>query len=53
MNKNYQHIYQTYRKCNCIVATNITKTQQEKLDTLFESEGLHILIMNVEAFSTD
>ena len=32
---------------------NITKKQQEDLDTLFqEGEGLHILIMNVEAFST-
>ena len=31
----------------------ITKKQQEKLDTLFKSgEDLHILIMNVEAFST-
>jgi len=33
---------------------NITKKQQESLDTLFqEGEGLHILIMNVEAFSTE
>ena len=33
---------------------NITKKQQEKLDSLFESDvSLHILIMNVEAFSTD
>ena len=32
---------------------NITKTQREKLDELFEPESiLHILIMNVEAFST-
>ena len=32
---------------------NITKKQQEKLDSLFEpEETLHILIMNVEAFST-
>ena len=32
---------------------NITKTQREKLDTLFKpGEELHILIMNVEAFST-
>jgi len=32
---------------------NITKKQQEKLDSLFEPEELlHILIMNVEAFST-
>ena len=33
---------------------NITKKQQESLDTLFQQgESLHILIMNVEAFSTD
>ena len=33
---------------------NITKTQEEKLNSLFETgEDLHILIMNVEAFSTD
>ena len=33
---------------------NITKTQQEKLESLFETEtALHILVMNVEAFSTD
>jgi len=33
---------------------NITKTQEEKLNSLFETETtLHILIMNVEALSTD
>ena len=33
---------------------NITKGQQEKLESLFEIEtALHILVMNVEAFSTD
>jgi SNF2 family DNA or RNA helicase len=33
--------------------SNITKKQQEKLESLFEvEESLHILIMNVEAFST-
>ncbi len=33
---------------------NITKTQQTKLDTLFETgENLHVLIMNVESFSTN
>ena len=33
--------------------SNITKKQQEKLKSLFEvEESLHILIMNVEAFST-
>ena len=33
---------------------NINKKQQEKLDTLFEIEtALHILIMNVEALSTE
>jgi len=32
---------------------NITKTQREKLETLFEvEESLHIFIMNVEALST-
>jgi SNF2 family DNA or RNA helicase len=34
--------------------SNITKKQQEKLESLFETEtALHILVMNVEAFSTD
>ena len=34
--------------------SNITKKQKEKLETLFEvEEALHILIMNVEALSTD
>jgi len=33
---------------------NITKGQQKKLESLFEIEtALHILVMNVEAFSTD
>ena len=33
---------------------NITKKQQENLDSLFSTgESLHIIIMNVEAFSTD
>jgi SNF2 family DNA or RNA helicase len=33
---------------------NITKKQQEKLESLFEIEtALHILVMNVEAFSTE
>ena len=33
---------------------NITKKQEEKLESLFEVEtALHILVMNVEAFSTD
>jgi SNF2 family DNA or RNA helicase len=33
---------------------NITKTQQEKLESLFEIESaLHILVMNVEALSTE
>ena len=33
---------------------NINKKQQEKLDTLFQTgHDLHILIMNVEAFSTE
>ena len=34
--------------------SNITKTQQEKLESLFGIEtALHILVMNVEAFSTE
>ena len=34
--------------------SNINKKQQSKLDRLFETgQDLHILIMNVEAFSTD
>ena len=34
--------------------SNITKTQQEKLESLFEiGISLHILVMNVEAFSTE
>jgi len=34
--------------------SNITKNQQEKLESLFEIEtALHILIINVEALSTD
>jgi len=34
--------------------SNITKSQQEKLNSLFEIDtALHILVMNVEAFSTD
>ena len=34
--------------------SHITKTQQEKLESLFEIEtALHILIMNVEALSTE
>ena len=34
--------------------SHITKKQQEKLNTLFETgEKLHILVMNVEAFSTE
>ena len=33
---------------------NITKTQQEKLESLFEIDSaLHILVMNVEALSTE
>ena len=33
---------------------NITKTQREKLESLFEIEtAFHILIMNVESLSTD
>ena len=38
----------------CASGTLHCKKQQESLDTLFEEgEGLHIIIMNVEALSTD
>ena len=52
---NYQRIYQKHiSNVSILWQSNITKKQQEKLETLFEvEEALHILIMNVEALSTD
>jgi hypothetical protein len=51
---NYQHIYPHHIENETVLwKAAITKKQQEKLDTLFKpGEDLHILIMNVEAFST-
>jgi len=47
------HLPNHIEKVSVLWQSNITKTQQEKLDELFEPESvLHILIMNVEAFST-
>ena len=47
------HLPSHIENVNVLWQANITKKQQETLDTLFEEgEGLHILIMNVEAFST-
>jgi len=48
------HLPRHIENVSVLWQANITKRQQEKLDSLFELESsLHILIMNVEAFSTD
>jgi len=48
------HLPKHIQNVTVLWQANITKTQQEKLNSLFETgEDLHILIMNVEAFSTD
>ena len=48
------HLPNHIKNVSVLWQSNINKTQQEKLNTLFETgEDLHILIMNVEAFSTD
>ena len=48
------HMVDHIEKKMVLWQANINKTQQQKLDTLFEpGEDLHILIMNVEAFSYD
>ena len=48
------HLPEHIEKVTVLWQPNITKGQQEKLESLFEIETcLHILIMNVEAFSTD
>ena len=48
------HLPKHIENVSVLWQSNITKGQQEKLDSLFELEpSLHILIMNVEAFSTD
>ena len=47
------HMVDHVEKKMVLWQANITKSQQKKLDTLFEpGEDLHILIMNVDAFST-
>ena len=48
------HLPDHIKSKNVLWQANITKTQQEKLDSLFETNhDLHILIMNVESLSTD
>ena len=48
------HLPDHIEKVTVLWQPNITKTQQEKLESLFKTEtALHILIMNVEALSTD
>jgi len=47
------HLPEHVENVTVLWQANITKKQQEKLETLYEVEtALHILIMNVEAFST-
>jgi SNF2 family DNA or RNA helicase len=48
------HLPEHIENVTILWQSNITKSQQEKLDSLFEIEtALHILVMNVEAFSTN
>jgi len=48
------HLVNHIENVTVLWQSNITKTQQEKLESLFEIEtALHILVMNVEAFSTE
>ena len=48
------HLPEHIANVSILWQSNITKKQQEKLETLFEvEESLHILIMNVEALSTE
>ena len=47
------HLPEHIENVSILWQPNITKKQQEKLESLFEVEtALHILVMNVEAFST-
>jgi SNF2 family DNA or RNA helicase len=47
------HLVDHIEKVTVLWQANITKSQSHKLDTLFKTgEALHILIMNIEAFST-
>jgi SNF2 family DNA or RNA helicase len=48
------HLPDHIEKVSVLWQSNITKGQQEKLDSLFQTgSSLHILVMNVEALSTD
>jgi SNF2 family DNA or RNA helicase len=48
------HLADHIENVSILWQSNITKGQQEKLDSLFEIESaLHILVMNVEALSTE
>ena len=48
------HLPEHIENVSVLWQSNITKGQQEKLESLFEIEtALHILVMNVEAFSTE
>ena len=48
------HLQKHIENVTVLWQSNINKTHQEKLETLFEIEtALHILVMNVEALSTD
>ena len=48
------HLADHIENVSVLWQANITKGQQEKLDSLFEIESaLHILVMNVEALSTE
>jgi len=48
------HLPDHIKNVTILWQSNITKGQREKLDSLFKSDhDLHILIMNVEAFSTE
>ena len=48
------HLPEHIENVTVLWQSNITKKQEEKLESLFEIEtALHILVMNIEAFSTD
>ena len=48
------HLPNHIKNMTILWQSNITKGQREKLNSLFKSDhDLHILIMNVEAFSTE
>ena len=48
------HLSEHIENVSVLWQPNITKTQQEKLDSILENEmSLHILVMNVEALSTE